>query len=146
MPVSASEIMISRLIIMAITAIVMSALFFTVFYAASPTVRADLAVGPYICFALIWTGYSLTAGSLYMYLQYGFREKVYLLLCIAIVLLFIAGPLLLALFGYHVVTGTVDLARQFGPVCVIAALAVSFSALYASAHYGANKILKRDLR
>jgi hypothetical protein len=145
LPISTGEIVVSRLLTLILTAIFSGIIYFASFYLISTEIRSALQGWEYIAFALAWTGYSFIVGSVFVYVELGFKEKTYFWLSCGSVLVFMAVPVILWLLDVHAVQSSIRIVKEYGVLLPAIALTVGAASLLIGKRIAVDKLNRRNM-
>ncbi|WP_010277007.1 ABC-2 transporter permease [Paenibacillus senegalensis] len=120
MPISAKEIIGSRVLYFLITFIFYGTVFFSVL--GYVWLREGNALSEFVIFALVWLSYGLAVGSFYLWMEITQGEKIYFISSFIIIGIFILLTVLLRLAGFSLYDLIIDGTKTYGfilPLCTI---------------------------
>lgn len=144
--ISPGEIVAGRALTMLLAFVVAVPAFFMPLFLVPPAAVESLGPVGYWSFAGIWAGYALFAGGFYMYAWLGFsgREDLKGALGLGVCFVLVAVLTNFAL-DIHLVTGSVGLAREYGPLVALPALGAGAAGFVLWALATRSKLSRRDL-
>lgn len=145
LPIGWNAIVLSRMLQHAVVLTIVSAYFFTVEYALLNELRALLAPGEYILYALTWYGYALAAGSTYVYFEQTLKGKIYFAVCIGYMLVYALLCLLLWATGTNLFMRTIEASREHHYIWPVVALLLGTAVSAANGLFIRNRLRKRSL-
>ncbi|MDF2935798.1 MAG: hypothetical protein K0Q90_1171 [Paenibacillaceae bacterium] len=144
LPVTDKEIVTARFLVFLATLLPMALCFFALFYL--PVRIEQLATGvEFTQAAVMWLGLSLAGGAGFLFLEMGFSGKMYLLLSLVVVVIFLAAIAILNLSGIHLVSGSLSLVRDYGIWPSLAVVAVGAAVAWGTAPLIIRRVASRNL-
>lgn len=150
LPISATQVVASRVLSRLPVLLLNSAALFVPPYLVSVAVGSgvaqELGLLPYLWFALMWVGYALVMGSWILYGELAMHGRAYMKAQYVGAIPFLAAVLVLVFaFRVHVVAGTAHFAQTYGPLSAGVALlcGAGASALWMAAT--SRRLARRDL-
>lgn len=144
-PISAREMIESKLLHMVIHVFVQGGLFFSMIIFVPSPIHQMLNTPQFLEFVLMWFGFAFVWGSIYVYLEISLSERTYLLVCIGVALLFTLVTLVGWLMNYPIVQHTMGWIRHYGAGATLISLGIGILFLYRIRALGIKKIHTRDL-
>ncbi|MEK4009624.1 hypothetical protein [Paenibacillus sp. FSL H3-0333] len=89
-------------------------IYFSLLYALSPGIRAELPLASYLAFAFTWIGYSLIVAGMYIMIEFSVSGVVYFWTISAIMLLVLGVSGLVYLTGGNILLATVAVSKEWG--------------------------------
>lgn len=144
--ISPGEIVVGRALTMLLAFVVAVPSFFLPLFLVSPGAVESMSAVEFCGFAAIWVGYALFAAGFYMYGWLGFSGRQDLKGTLGLVpCLLLAAILANFVFGIHLVSGSVGLAREHGPLAAVPALVIGVAGFILCGLATAKKLSRRDL-
>jgi len=145
LPITTRVLVTSRVLTMLLALPVTAPLFFLPPYLLSPALGEGLVPAQYLSFAAIWIGYALVVGGGYMYVWMGVSGSTDRRISLGLIFLIPIFAGLLNGFDVNIVEGTITLARAYGPLAAIVALAVGSVGLFLWGRAAERCLGNRDL-
>lgn len=110
-----SKVMLARRKLQAVGTLTINGfLFFSIIYWVSDNFRKELSMPSYIAFALTWIGVGLIVSGLYIFIEYLFSGKAYLLITVLIVMVSMGVSLLILLGNGNLFFYSVSYSKEWG--------------------------------
>jgi hypothetical protein len=113
-PISAHAAIEGKMILMLFNIILQNGVFFLILWLMPSGLHQMFSSIQFLEFIVMWLGYSLACGSLYVYMETSLREKHYLIGCISIAFVILGLLGLMWLFNIHVVKVSIQFVQQCG--------------------------------
>ncbi|MCR2803292.1 hypothetical protein [Paenibacillus soyae] len=97
MPIRPNQIVLGRILLFILNALPALIVFFLIFYLVVRMEAPDIELAAFIPFAIMWIGYSIAMGILYIYFEIGFSGKIYFWFCMIFTLGFLIGMIITSL-------------------------------------------------
>lgn len=145
LPVKLEEMILARILLLFIALIGNAILFFAIQYVFAASIRNLLSAGPFLVYAFTWIGYAFIVSALYIYMELGFKGKIYFYLSMLSMLLLVAVAVMVQALGSNVVLFTIEQAQRMNVVMPLAAIAIGLGSLALSYRLSRRKLQTRDL-
>lgn len=142
LPIGNKEILAARYLVMGTCLLAMSVCYYLPLYAM---LQRFLTPGEGAGLFLVWTGYSIFAGTVYIYMELGYTGKQYLKLTFVVLLVLLLFLIVLAAMNIHIIEGTLDLVRRYGALPPILSLLASLAGAWGMARVTLRRLSARDL-
>lgn len=97
MPIRLNQIVLGRILLLILNALPALVVFYIVFYFVGRTITPEIEAAGFIPFAILWIGYSIAAGIIYIYFEIGFSGKLYFWFCMIFTFGFLIGMIICSL-------------------------------------------------
>ncbi|WP_409343213.1 hypothetical protein [Paenibacillus sp. MBLB4367] len=145
LPISSEEIVVCRQLTLFITTVFSGLVFFISLYLMTDYVRTAFEPLEYVAFALAWTGYSLILASFFLYVELGYKEKIYFIISCSSILLYMGVPVLLWLLDAHAVQSSIRVVKETGFVLPAITLLLGAASQLLLKKFAVTKLNRRNL-
>lgn len=101
MPITIKQIVLGRVMLLIANGVTAQILFFILFYFAGRSINKSIELDTFILFALLWIGYSIASGIIYIYIETGYSGKFYFWFCMVVTFVFLGAMILYSLMLKH---------------------------------------------
>jgi len=147
MPIKNGQIVLARLIQIAITMTYMFVLLFGLLALEGSTMPGlQLTGSQFTAFALVWAGYTILASGIYLILELGYSGKVYIV-CSTVISVFIVAIIVLLSFVFEISVWheAAELVHTLGWWAPAASIGVSIAGMAACIKISLHRLRNRDL-
>lgn len=145
LPIKLEEIILARILLLFIAMLGNAVIFFGIQVVLASSIRNLLSAGPFLLYAFTWIGYALIISAVYIYMELGFKGKVYFYLSLISMLLLVAIAFVVQALGSNVVLFTIEQAQKQNFTIPLAAIAIGLGSLALSYRLSIRKVQTRDL-
>jgi hypothetical protein len=144
-PISARDTIEGKFVLLGFHMLVQNGLYFLILFLVPSPLHDMLNTVQFFEFTLMWLGYSLVCGSLYIYMEVTLREKKYVLTCLSFVISIIMLLTLFWLLDIHVVKASIDLIVKIGALASLGSLIIAASAALVMRNMSIKRLQRRDI-
>ncbi|WP_340021084.1 hypothetical protein MHI24_18970 [Paenibacillus sp. FSL K6-1096] len=147
LPVPVAAILCKRKLDTLFAVVMNSTLFFSLLYALSPGIRAELSPVSYLAFAFTWIGYSLIIAGMYIMIEFSVSGVMYFWIISGIMLLALGVSGLVYLAGGNILLTTVAVSKSWalGSPLMWGALVAGVLSIQLFSKWTIHRLKSRDL-